>query len=51
VARERPVHRALKLSLGFGGHIAAGLVEKFTAPRLGTAKHGPGQEAIDRRAT
>jgi len=51
VARERPVHRALKLSLGFGGHIAAGLVEKFTAPRLGTANNGRGQGDVDRHAT
>ncbi len=42
-ARERPIHRALKLSLGFGGHLAAGLVERFTAPRHSTTQRGSDQ--------
>lgn len=33
VGRSRPVRAALKLSLGFGGHLAAAVVRRFDGPR------------------
>lgn len=48
VGRERPIRAALKLSIGFGGHLAAAVLRRPEGPRRGPMDDDRGSSGVDR---